>query len=107
MSFSKKIESHYQVVAFGELAALKKYAAICSSEWSKNDGLEWDEAENLVELCKKAIRAYSKSRTETKSVLKGIVQYANTHDDWDSGEVAGWPDAILDALKKDNPHPLC
>ena len=98
MSFAKKIESHYRVAASNELEALKNYAVSCNRLWAENEGVEWDEAESLVELCKKAVNL---AGTETKPLLKGIIQYAAIHSDLDSCDVGGWPDEILEALKKD------
>lgn len=97
MSFMSKIKGHYQVTATDDLGYLTRFCKECNRVWKANEHLEWSDAEDLVGLLKE-MKNLPKN---TKSVADAILKYAKANDDWDSGEVANWPNDILKALKKD------
>lgn len=64
--------------------------------WEAKEAVEWSEAEQLISELKNmdgSDRAHHEGLTD-------ILVYAHCVEDWDSGNVANWPSAILAALKK-------
>ena len=67
----------------------KLYQAASQLErnWEEREGVDWQEAEDLIgELFNMEI--------SDRGELQGILTYAAANDEWDSEEVAGWPQAI-------------
>lgn len=64
------------------------------SNWSEEESIDWEEAENLV-------RCMNQMPEEIKqtAAISQILDYANENSDWDSGEVANWPQSIIDSLQ--------
>lgn len=58
---------------------------------SVEGAIDWSEAENLFDVCKE-ISSLSYAKME---VFSEIVDYGNEHQDWDSGIVSDWPEAII------------
>ena len=103
MSFQDKLQARY-VVAQAQhqgLQQLADFALLLDDEWSKNEELEWSDAEELVQQCR---QVKAKAGPATARLIVEILQHARRQD-WDSGEVAGWPERLLAALKQDGVSP--
>lgn len=76
------------------IESLKTLAEALDESW--NDfGLDWDEAEELVEAC----RGIPAKVIANLPKVQAIIAYASSCDDWDSNEVGNWPAAILDEIE--------
>jgi len=62
--------------------------------WHSREAVDWNQAEALVRHC----RSHTSNHSETPLTLRQIIDYADAHDDWDSGIVCQWPDEIIAAL---------
>lgn len=72
-------------------------ASELDSIWSEKESVDWQEAEDLVAQIRQMA-------PDDLGELQAILDYADANDDWDSGEVASWPERIvlgLDSSGKD------
>jgi len=77
---------------YGELYDL---AEQYDNEWEANEGVDWEQAEDLVErLGQMAIE----DKTYCRRILE-ILDYTRENDEWDSGEVARFPTLIREDLE--------
>ena len=75
------------------METLETLYLLCDSvnnNWSEKEAVDWSEAEQLVSMCK----AIPDQIAHLMPGVIGILEYAQALDDWDSGEVASWPDTI-------------
>lgn len=63
-----------------------------NARWAEREGLEWDEAEELISL------VYQYLSHADNQALMEFAQYTRETEDWDSGEIANLPDLILSEL---------
>lgn len=80
-----------EVTAYPDLYNL---AGDLDHEWEQNEGVDWNEAEQLIGELKKMDSADIARLPNLAHILK----YAEDEDEWDSGEVASWPATITFAL---------
>ncbi|MEZ9701228.1 hypothetical protein AB4455_06120 [Vibrio sp. 10N.261.46.E12] len=78
------------------LSILFNYAGDIDSNWEANEGVDWEQAEMLIEKCQKDIPAELLEKLPT---VQSILSYVDENDEWDSGEVAGWPTEIRTELE--------
>lgn len=67
-----------------------------NNAWCDAERVDWSEAEQLVSHC----QALPSDCLAQLPEIKDILQYAADYDDWDSGDVASWPDLIRADLEK-------
>jgi hypothetical protein len=79
-----------------KLQSLYQLSEALDKSWCENERLEYDEAELLIDECK---RLNSELLCHLPSLPK-IIAYSIENDDWDSGEVANWPTIIRDDINK-------
>lgn len=72
------------------LKSLYLLAEAINKSWIELERLDWSEAEQLVEECKKI----PQEQLADLLNISEIITYANEYEDWDSGEVANWPEVI-------------
>lgn len=77
-----------EIIAYPDLYNL---AEDFDENWDENEGVDWDEAEELVQELKKL----SPEHRALLPKLSQIIDYAESTKDWDSGEVASWPATII------------
>ena len=78
----------------GPYPELTELARRLEKDWAENERVDWDEAEQLVALC----RAIPTQERSAYPQIEQLVDYATGEEEWDSGYVAGWPYAILTDL---------
>ncbi len=65
-----------------------------SDAWDESEGIDYSEAEQLVRECSNIDKDDLAQLPEIKSFL----EYAESHDEWDSGETCKLPQLIIDDL---------
>lgn len=73
------------------VAVLHKAAQTLNERWGARECIDWSEAEEFVEL----INDLPSDIKSDQSEISVILDYSIQNDDWDSGEVANWPDAVI------------
>jgi len=74
-----------------QLVELKTAALILNKSWTERQSIDWSEAEEFVELINKLPEEVKKTHPE----ISNILEHALENEDWDSGQVANWPDTVI------------
>ena len=77
--------------------SLYSFAKRLNEAWEENEGLDWQEAEDLVSMLRKT-ETDNGAASELEVLRSEILAYCDDNEDWDSGEVARWPNLIMIAL---------
>lgn len=67
-----------------------------NDEWEARCSVNWEQAEYLVET----LKAIPPVLIAVIPDIKQILDYADAEDEWDSGEVASWPEQIIKAISE-------
>ncbi len=70
---------------------LYRFAGELDEAWEENEGVDWQEAEDLVAM----VQAMN---PDDRGELQTILDYAEEEDEWDCDEVSSWPARITDYL---------
>lgn len=70
---------------------LYRFAGELDEAWEENEGVEWQEAEDLVSM----IQAMD---PDDRGELQDILDYATDEDEWDCDEVSEWPSRVMSSL---------
>lgn len=73
-------------------ADLYRFAGELEEAWKENEGVEWQEAEDLVHQIEKIAE-------DDRDDLQMILNYAEAEDEWDCDEVATWPMRVMSSLE--------
>jgi hypothetical protein len=76
------------------LSSARVLAREFNDEWAEFCSVNWEQAEYLVET----LKAIPPDLIALMPDIKLIVDYADAKDEWDSGEVASWPELIIKAI---------
>lgn len=78
------------------LDSLCVLAKSINQSWEECERVDWSEAEQLIRKCRETDAATLAQLPE----ITEIMAYADENEDWDSEEVASWPDLILAAIER-------
>lgn len=70
---------------------LYRFAGELDEAWEENEGVEWQEAEDLVSMIQTM-------DPDDLGELQAILDYATDEDEWDCDEVSGWPSRVMSSL---------
>jgi len=72
---------------------LYRFAGELDEGWEENEGVDWQEAEDLVAM----VQAMDPDDLDD---LQMILNYADEEDEWDCDEVSSWPQRIISSLEQ-------
>ncbi|MDC8832845.1 hypothetical protein [Alteromonas gilva] len=74
-----------------QVIELHDAAQTFNRRWEENEAIDWSEAEEFVAL----IKSLPSEIKNTRSEIQEILDHTDHNDDWDSDEVANWPELII------------
>lgn len=77
------------------LEKLYEMAEHVNENWTEQEGIDWSQAEQLVHQCKCAPSSILEHMPNTTAILA----YTESHNEWESDLVAGWPAVIMDEIE--------
>lgn len=80
-----------------DLAHLAATARTFNDQWEEDEGLEWQDAEDLVAMIEEIMN--DSLTRPVRSVFQDIMRHVKSNEDWDCDEVGQWPHRIMKAVK--------